>query len=279
MGLDATISNKRPIQGDTCIVKIHTQRPVRQGTLVFNKKSYTIFIDQLSSKTSLPSDTTHHYHALLGISRYTPPGTYTAKLNVVYESGETESIAFKIFVRKADFKKSIVNFTGEKKTLASNTKQLSNEASIIGKTFKKVTRKPLFKKPFILPVADPRITSEFGAYRVYNGVPKSKHAGTDFGGPVGTPILATNAGLVILSTVFDQHGNTIMIDHGLGIISIYNHLDARLVKQGDWVNQGQQIGTLGNTGITTGPHLHWGIGIQNERVNPMDFLKTINTLL
>ena len=143
----------------------------------------------------------------------------------------------------------------------------------MGPAFRAKTEKKLFKTSFIVPVVGGRISSPFGKMRVYNGTPGWSHAGTDFAKGLGAEILAAQQGRVLLADFMSIHGNTVMIDHGWGIVSIYNHLDTLSVKEGAWVHQGQVIGTMGSTGVSTGPHLHWGISLQNERVDPMQWLK------
>jgi len=174
-------------------------------------------------------------------------------------------------VTKDTFPETKLKFTPKKTKILSNQKQLSNEAQVLSKFFKTITRKPYFKKTFIKP-APGRITSPFGTRRTYNGKRRSGHSGADIANIEGTPIKAANYGRVIVSDLFRYHGNTVMLDHGLGITTIYNHMQKIVVKKGQFIKRGEIIGYMGNTGLTTGHHLHWGMSIQNVRVDPFYWL-------
>lgn len=119
----------------------------------------------------------------------------------------------------------------------------------------------------------PEITSPFGwrTHPIYGD--RRLHTGTDFGAPMGTPIYAIDAGIVIYEGYDSSYGNRIVIDHGGGISSWYAHMSAFTVKQGDTVTQGQQIGKVGSTGLSTGAHLHLEIRVSNVPQDPMTYLK------
>ena len=111
-------------------------------------------------------------------------------------------------------------------------------------------------------------TSPFGLKRFYNGQARRPHTGLDYAGDTGTPIKAPADGKVILAGDFFFNGNAIFLDHGQGLISVYLHMNKHLVKQGETIKQGDTIGTIGQTGRSTGPHLHWGIYLNQTVVNP-----------
>ena len=126
-----------------------------------------------------------------------------------------------------------------------------------------------WRQDFIWPVPG-RVTGHFGAQRIYAGIPGAPHAGVDLAGRPGTPVLAPADGVVILAAArpFTLEGNLLMLDHGMGLNSAFLHLSRIDVKVGDAVKQGQQIGAVGMTGRATGPHLHWGMKWQDERIDP-----------
>ena len=129
---------------------------------------------------------------------------------------------------------------------------------------------------FILPV-EGRISGEFGNQRVFNGIPKSPHSGTDIAAPEGTPIKAAGNGKVILNGKdYFYTGNMVIIDHGQGLQTIYAHMKESKVKVGDEVKKGQIIGLVGHTGRATGPHLHWGASLNNVRFRPHSLLNINN---
>ena len=133
------------------------------------------------------------------------------------------------------------------------------------------TRTRLWKGPFRIP-RSARITSRFGAARVYNGEVKSRHTGTDFAGAVGAPVAAAGRGVVALVADFYLAGRAVYIDHGAGLVTAYFHLSRVDVAQGDTVVAGQSIGGVGQSGRVTGPHLHWVARYGVIPVDPMSLL-------
>jgi murein DD-endopeptidase MepM/ murein hydrolase activator NlpD len=125
--------------------------------------------------------------------------------------------------------------------------------------------------PFLRPRAS-AISSRFGTGRTFNGQVTSRHLGVDFRGAVGTPIRATNRGVVALVDTFFLGGRVVYLDHGGGLTTGYLHLSRALVAVGDTVARGQTIGLVGATGRVTGPHLHWTARYGALTVNPLDLL-------
>ncbi|MCG6974084.1 MAG: M23 family metallopeptidase [Desulfobacterales bacterium] len=132
---------------------------------------------------------------------------------------------------------------------------------------------PFFlKKGFIAPVKGP-ITGVFGSQRILNGEPRSPHHGLDFGVPMNTRVRCPADGIVRLAAQnMYLMGKTLIIDHGLGVQSIFMHLNRISVKEGDKVKQGAVIGRVGKTGRATGPHLHWGVTVGPVPVDPARLL-------
>jgi murein DD-endopeptidase MepM/ murein hydrolase activator NlpD len=126
-----------------------------------------------------------------------------------------------------------------------------------------------WRQAFIWP-AKGRISGVFGSQRVYAGQPGAPHSGVDIAGGTGAPVVAPADGVVILaaSAPFTLEGNLLMIDHGFGVNSSFLHLSRIDVKKGDVVKQGQRVGAIGMTGRATGPHLHWSMKWQDERIDP-----------
>ena len=126
--------------------------------------------------------------------------------------------------------------------------------------------------PFTRPV-DASVTSYYGSRRSYGWGFNSFHGGTDFRGEVGTPVLAPAAGTVVLAETLVVRGNAILIDHGWGVVSGYWHLSHIDVTVGQTVTQGMRIGALGNTGLSTGPHLHWELWVNGGAVSALQWLQ------
>ena len=128
----------------------------------------------------------------------------------------------------------------------------------------------------IRPVPD-EANSSFGTRSVYNGEARSPHGGTDFLSPTGRPIKAPAAGRVVLAGPQYFSGNTVIIDHGLGLFSLLAHMSEIDVKAGDRVTAGDVIGKVGATGRVTGPHLHWTVRLNNTRVDPLSLLYAVGS--
>lgn len=126
-----------------------------------------------------------------------------------------------------------------------------------------------FNDGFIKPISKGRISSVFGSQRILNGTPKNFHNGLDIAVPEGTSVKAMTDGKVLLNADnFYYAGNFIIIDHGLGVNSMYLHLSKSFVTEGQIVKKGEVIGEVGTTGRSTGPHLHWTVQWFDKRVDP-----------
>lgn len=130
---------------------------------------------------------------------------------------------------------------------------------------------PLWTQPFAHPRPS-AVTSRFGTGRTFNGVVTSRHLGVDFRGATGTPVFASNRGVVALLDTFYLGGRIAYVDHGAGVVTAYMHLSRFLVEVGDTVQRGQRIGLVGATGRVTGPHLHWAARYGSISVNPLDLV-------
>lgn len=149
--------------------------------------------------------------------------------------------------------------------------RVEREAREISEIWDHPARQRLWRAPFERPVPDPA-NSAFGTRSIYNGEARPPHTGADFLSPSGRPIEAPNAGRIVLAAPLYFSGNTVIIDHGLGLFSLLAHLSEIDVKEGDTVARGQLVGKVGATGRVTGPHLHWAVRLNNARVDPLSLL-------
>ncbi len=153
-------------------------------------------------------------------------------------------------------------------------KAVEEYRNAISKAVSYNVKERLFEDNFILPVSNGRISTEFGARRHINNNSRPViHYGIDIAASRGTLIKATASGKVVFSDYITSGGNYIIIDHGMGILSYYAHLDSRVVKEKNKVSQGDIIGYVGSTGYSTGPHLHFNITINQISVNPWLFIR------
>src|SRR5262249_45324326 len=150
------------------------------------------------------------------------------------------------------------------------------EAKLLEKIWATVTPQPrvgsgfLVKPRFTAPVPQPS-NSAFGSRSIFNGQARSPHSGADFLSPAGTQVKAPSWGRVVLARELYYSGNTVIIDHGLGLYSLFAHLEKMSVQEGDKV-AGTVIGLVGATGRVTGPHLHWAVRLNVARVDPLSLL-------
>jgi murein DD-endopeptidase MepM/ murein hydrolase activator NlpD len=119
------------------------------------------------------------------------------------------------------------------------------------------------------------VISGFGVRSIYNGEPRAPHNGADFASPLGTPVSAPGGGRVVLAESLYFTGRTVVIDHGLGLVSLLAHLSRIDVREGTDVVTGAQIGLVGATGRVTGPHLHWTVRLQGARVDPLSLIAVL----
>ena len=157
--------------------------------------------------------------------------------------------------------------------------RIQKEAKLAATARKTMTEKRLWTTPPARPVPGV-FTSSYGFRRVYNGVPKGYHAGTDFRAPVGTFIRAPFAGTVVLAGKYYYSGESVFIDSGNGVISLFFHMSDIAVKEGERVKKEQIIGKSGATGRVTGPHLHYGLSLAGQYVDAAPLFQTsVTTLL
>lgn len=243
--------------------------PVKQGeffTVLLPETDYDITFKDKRTDIKIYSNGETAV-AMIPVHYSTPVGTYPLK---VIREGE-EVFSLDIQVADGEFEKSYITVdkTMKKKRSDSNMKTMINHTREARKTS---SHTKLWKKEFHYPVRD-RITSPFGAMRFINGKVSGYHSGIDFGVPIGTPVKAANSGKVVLAMTLTSTGNTIIIDHGQNLFSSYAHMDYLGAKAGDMVERGELIGRSGNTGFTTGPHLHFTMSIGNTFINPILFME------
>lgn len=184
-----------------------------------------------------------------------------------------------LHVSKGNYKKETLHVSKNKvsppKSVQDRIYTEYKEAMGIYNTY---TKQRYWDKPFIHPL-NSKITSEYGNARIFNGSLKSFHSGTDFRAKIGTSIIASNEGVVVIAKDRYYAGGSVVIDHGEGVYSSYYHLSEIDVKVGQKVTRSQVVGLSGDTGRVTGAHLHFAIMLFAQNINPLDFINKVNSLL
>lgn len=152
--------------------------------------------------------------------------------------------------------------------------RIRRETSLMRTIYAGESREWLATGRFIEP-AEGKVQPNFGERRIFNGEPRSPHSGIDLSAPLGTPVVASNAGRVVFAGDLYYSGNTVVLDHGLGLFTIYCHLSEMEVGRGDRAATGDPIGKVGATGRVTGPHLHWSVRLRGSRVDPLSLLELV----
>ena len=209
--------------------------------------------------------------ALVGIHLEQPPGSYPLVVNATVDSSpvrETRTLVVRSKVFATRTLRVSPDFVDPPPALGE---RIASDARRIRDAYAHSAQERLWQSAFVRPV--PQVESSgFGRRSVYNGKPRNRHTGTDFASPEGTPIKAPNSGRILLADDLYFTGRTVIIDHGLGLISTLAHLSTLDVREGDQVMAGQVIGRVGATGRVTGPHLHWALRVSGATIDPLSAL-------
>jgi murein DD-endopeptidase MepM/ murein hydrolase activator NlpD len=213
---------------------------------------------------------------LLGVDLEKAPGEYELKVTGQTVSGEKISCSVKITVRKGVFATEKLQ-VGKQfvEPGPEQIKRADEERQKLRDIFDHVTPERLWDGSFRIPLDGVTTGSNFGKRRILNGNPGSPHGGADLPGTTGTPVHATQRGRVVLAEELFFGGNTVVLDHGLGIYTFYGHLSEIDAKVGDTLGAGVVLGKVGATGRVTGPHLHWQLMVEKARVNPLLLVKLL----
>lgn len=250
-------------QGDPFMVQIDGATEISSiKKITFDGKKISVFTYQ-----NKPT-------ALVGIDLNKKPGTYG--LQAEFLSGDI--IKKDIIIEKRDKTETPLGIPPK---LGGNTQKSQNKlvATLVAdnKILANIrtNSKALWTDPFIAPLKEIFVTDPYGNSRK-TGVYSIPHKGVDYRAKEGTEVMAVNRGVVRITKTFRNHGKTIVIDHGLGVMSFYLHLSKIKVKVGKVVEQGQIIGLSGQTGYTQGAHLHLSVRINNIAIDPVKFFELFN---
>jgi murein DD-endopeptidase MepM/ murein hydrolase activator NlpD len=247
--LDLEVLPKEVIPGDVFAVRLKNTGPSpAEAEFIGNK------IDLYDSGDG--------FVALVAIPLNTAPGKYS----VIVRQGSEERTAG-VEVMAHEFRTIELTLPEGKVTLSpKNLKRAQKESKLLGDIWSRNTSMS-WAGGFVNPTGT-KVSTEFGLNRLMNKKRNSRHRGTDFRGKKGAPVRPINSGTVVLTDDLFFGGGTLVIDHGMGLYSIYMHLSKFNVSKGDKVSKEQVVGLVGSTGRATGPHLHMSVKLKGVSVNP-----------
>ena len=211
--------------------------------------------------------------ALLGIDLDMKPGAHAWRVGVIEAGREPRSSQGTVKIVRRDFHVERLTVPNTMVDLDPETERRAvAEGKQLAALYRTITPERMWRGKFTNPVGTTAAGKGFGARRIINGQPRSPHSGSDFSAPTGTPVVAVNSGKVALVGEFFFPGRLVIVDHGLGLYTAYFHLDSIAVAEGERVERGQTLGTVGATGRATGPHLHFGAQVAGARVDPTTLL-------
>jgi murein DD-endopeptidase MepM/ murein hydrolase activator NlpD len=248
-------------QGRTSALRIVTLQPTRLE-ITFMGKPVIVFSDE--------AQVTHV--ALLGVDALAEPSIYPLRVTSATQDGAQRTFEWRVQVADGGYRNETITLTAEQLDLLKPAITQPEEQRV-RQVVSAVTPRRYFGGLMGLPCAAP-VTSPFGSRRSYNGgALQAIHAGTDFAALPGAAVYAPAAGVVALAEPLTVRGNAVIIDHGWGIFTGYWHLESLNVRAGALVQTGDVIGTVGSSGRSTGPHLHWELFVQGVQVDPLQWTK------
>ncbi len=211
----------------------------------------------------------NRWEAVVGLPLSTKPGIH--RIRIKPASGQPYTREFSVAAKK--YKEQHITIKNKRMVNPNedDMKRIRKEKKIIVASLAHWDERPEVQTRFILPV-EGRLSSPFGLRRFFNEQPRKPHSGLDIAAPRGTVIRAPADGVVLTTGNYFFNGNTVFIDHGQGLVTMFCHMNEIDVKPGSKVKQGDVIGKVGMTGRVTGPHLHWSVSLNNARIEPGLFL-------
>lgn len=248
-------------QGETLSIKLSTNEPLSH-----------IAVDVLGKERTLYEMADGHWRALVGVGVDQEVGLQAMTITATDLCGNAFAATAHIDIRSGDYPSGgRIALTQAQRAARRDVEAVEESRRQRLDAYQVRTDQALWNAPMIAPVAGRR-TSPFGRYRTYSDGQRSHHLGMDIAAPTGTPVGAAAPGIVRLAGWQHIYGNVVILEHGQGVATSYNHLSSIAVEVGGFLEQGDILGTVGSTGQSTGPHLHWGAVVDGVAVNPEQWL-------
>jgi len=268
-GAGATLRLSSPVssQGSLLLVELKSARPLTEVKGDWGGRSVPFWQEEGREAV---------HAGLLGVDLEKAPGRYELKVTAQKAASEKIVCSANITVRAGKFATERLRVGKEfVEPNPEQVKRANEERDRLREIFDRVTPERLWNGKFRVPLDGVAAGSNFGKRRILNGNPGSPHGGADLPGTTGTPVHAAQRGRVVLADELFFAGNTLVLDHGLGIYTFYGHLSEISARVGDTLEAGDVLGKVGATGRVTGPHLHWGLTVERARVNPLQIVKLL----
>jgi murein DD-endopeptidase MepM/ murein hydrolase activator NlpD len=251
--IELTPESPRP--GDVILITLRAEEPLLRAACSWGGRSYRFLETQESYGLALP------------VALTTEPGAHHATVYWKYAAGGMGHTTIPVRVARREFGVQNLRLSANQERQYS-APETERERRLIGAALDIVSPQRHWHGPFIRPL-EGRTSTEFGLQRHINGRIAYRHRGVDIAAPEGTLVRSAAAGVVSLADdSFLLHGQTIIVDHGQGVSTLYLHLSQLDVSPGEIVSQGQVVGRVGSTGVATGPHLHFAAYAYHEPVDP-----------
>ncbi len=216
----------------------------------------------------------HRDHALIGLPLETSPGQHS--VDITTRTGSFE-VSFNVEPKEFPVQRLTIANDRMVNPKAEDLVRIRKETAKMRTAYALVSPAGEDLHPFLLPV-EGEFSSPFGRKRILNGQPRSPHQGLDIAANTGTPMVAPAAGVVVVTGSFFFNGNTVMIDHGSGLVTMYCHLHEIYIEEGASLVRGETFGSVGATGRSTGPHLHWTVSMHGTKVDPLALIQVLGEI-
>jgi murein DD-endopeptidase MepM/ murein hydrolase activator NlpD len=275
------VSTQTAEQRSLTLTVMDTPGPLKPGGVALISVASTHDLAELSGEAAghpvrfWAATSPKEWNGLVGVNLNSAPGAATLVIHGKTGSGLTATTRVSLLVERYKFETrrlqvdpKLVNPPQEE--LA----RIKEETRVMAEAFAIVTPQRFWRGPFDAPVPG-TATSSFGRLTITNGKPAGRHQGADFRAATGTPVKAPNAGRVVVAQNLYFAGNTVIIDHGLGVFSLLAHLSRIDVARGASLERGAVVGESGATGRVTGPHLHWAVRFGDMSVDPVALISAL----
>jgi murein DD-endopeptidase MepM/ murein hydrolase activator NlpD len=256
-GLEVSWRPPRPVVSDVAVFAVHGPGDGASVEGSVGGRPVTFFRDARG------------YAALVGFDMELASGRQPWRVEIREPGRPARSVSGTVQIGRRDFPVQRLTLPTPMVDLDPETERRAiAEGNVLRTLYRTITPQRLWRGSFARPVAGNGPGTGFGSRRIINGQPRAPHGGMDYAAPRGTPVVSVNDGRVALVADYFFPGRLVVVDHGLGLYTLYFHLDEARVEIGERVGRGQPLGTVGSTGRATGPHLHFGVQIGAARIDP-----------